>query len=94
MDTFEFEGVHKWMRHSQWVWATLDGAARVPDIYEIRAEARTRLKQAAKTGFACTGGFTAICEDGEDENGPWVKLDLAFGLISINDGTSYTKSEQ
>ena len=94
MDTFDFEGVHEWMEHSQWVWATLDGASRVPDIYEIRAEARNRLKQAAKTGFACAGGFTAICEDGEDENGPWVKLDLAFGLISINDGTSYTKSEQ
>jgi len=93
MDTFDFEGVHAWMEHSQWVWGNLDGQARVPEIYEIRAEARNRLKQASKAGFACTGGFTAMCEEGEDENGPWVKLDLTFGLMSINDGTSYTKSE-
>jgi hypothetical protein len=96
MDTFDFEDVHTWMEHSNWAWGGLDGdgESRVPSIYEIRTEARNRLKQAAKSGFSCSGGFTATRDEGEDENGPWVKLNLNFGLMTVNDGTSYTKSEQ
>jgi hypothetical protein len=91
MDTFNFEDVHSWMEYSDWKWGNLDGQARVPGIYEIRQAARERLKQAARTGYSCTGGFTAQLHEGEDENGPWLKLDLSFGLITINDGTSYTE---
>jgi hypothetical protein len=91
MDTFKFEDVHDWMMHSNWEWAGLDGATRVPDLYEIRQAARERLKQAARSGFSSTGGFTAQLYEGEDESGPWLKLDLSFGFITINDGTSYTK---
>jgi hypothetical protein len=94
MDTFDFDAIHAWMVHSNWVWGGLDGRVRVPDIYEIRTEARNRLKQAAKSGFSCTGGFTATRDEGEDENGPWVTMQLSFGYMTHNDGTSYTKSEQ
>lgn len=91
MDTFDFEEVHAWMTHSNWEWGNMDGQARVPDIWEIRQSARERLKQAARTGYSCTGGFTAELTEDEDENGPWLKLDLTFGLMSLSDGTSYTK---
>ena len=91
MDTFDFEEVHSWMVHSNWTWGNMDGQSRVPDIYEIRQSARERLKQAAATGYSCTGGFTAELTENEDENGPWLKLDLHFGLRTINDGTSYKK---
>jgi hypothetical protein len=88
MDTFDFEGVHAWMTHSDRTWANMD---KVPEIYEIRQAARERLKQAAAFGYSCTGGFTAELTENEDENGPWLKLDLTFGLMSFSDGTSYTK---
>jgi hypothetical protein len=89
MDTFDFERVHDWMVHSNWKWANMDGESRVPEIYEIRKEARERLKQAVKTGFSCCGGFTASKQEDKDENGPWLRLSLSFGIQTYTDGTSY-----
>lgn len=97
MDTFEFEKIHEWMTATDWKWAIggNDGTLRseVPSIYEIRRAARERLKEAAsrKNGFSCTGGFTARRIDGEDNDGPWITMHLAFGYQSLNDGTTYTK---
>lgn len=91
MDTFDFERVYDWMVHSNWKWGNLDGQARVPSIIEIRQTARERLKEAARKGYSCTGGFTAERHENRDENGPWVKLDLSFGYSTHNDGTSYTE---
>lgn len=92
MDTFEFEDVHRWMQHDGWGWGTLHTMeTEVPDPYEIKRCARQRLKEAAESGYSCTGGFTAIRHEGEDDNGPWIQLDLMFGYRSITDGTSYSK---
>ena len=90
MDTFRFDKVHAWMTAAGWYWGE-PGSMRVPDVSELRREARQRLKEAANNGFASSGGFTATSHEDEDENGPWIKLDLYFGYQSLNDGTSYTK---
>lgn len=91
MDTFAFEDVHRWMEHDGWVWGS-PGSDGVPDLTEIKRSARKRLKEAAECGYSCTGGFTARLHEGEDEEGPWVNLELTFGYISLHDGTSYTKT--
>ena len=92
MDTFDFEKVHAWMEHDEWGWSSYDSSVTaVPSVFEIRRSARDLLKQAASSGFYSTGGFTATRYEGTDESGPWIKLDLAFGYSTINDGTSYTK---
>ena len=89
MDTFEFEDVHEWMTHTNWTWGHPDCGAQVPDNYQLRSLARSLLKEAAKSSFASTGGFTARSTEGCDENGPWITLNLSFGYSTINDGTSY-----
>lgn len=91
MDTFDFEDVHAWMVHSNWEWGNLDGKSRVPEIYEIRQAARERLKEAARDGYSCTGGFAARLDEGEDDSGPWLTLNLSFGLQTFQDGTNYSK---
>jgi hypothetical protein len=57
----------------------------------IRADARRHLRDASKYQDGEVGGayFTATSCHGTDEGKPWVRLDLHFGLRSINDGTSY-----
>lgn len=91
MDTFEFSEIRDWMISCGWCWGGPDGSNEVPELYEIRQRARDRLKEAAKTGFSSTGGFTAFRTEGRDENGPWIVLQLYFGYQSVNDGTSYTE---
>lgn len=88
MDTFDFDDVHQIMVHRNWTWGSDEG---VPSKVEIRVAARERMKDATKTGFSSTGGFTAIlqdCPDGDD--GPFVRMTLYFGLSTYNDGTGYT----
>ena len=88
MDTFDFEEIHDWMTHVGWGWGSTPA---VPDLFELKREARQRLKDAAKHGSCSTGGFTATRYEDVDGNGPWIKLELHFGYQSLNDGTSYTK---
>lgn len=89
MDTFEFEDVHKWMETTEWTWGQPDGSSEVPDLYEIKTMARARLKEAAKCGYSCTGGFTAERFEGGENGKPWITLRLSFGYSSMNDGTIY-----
>ena len=88
MDTFDFDKVHDVMKFLDWRWQR---AEEPPDIYEIKQEARERLKQAAKSGGSSTGGFTAYKTESVDEKTgePFVHLELFFGFQSVNDGTSY-----
>jgi hypothetical protein len=94
MDTFDFGGVHKWMTTSKWKWGSGKEGA-VPEIYEIKKEARARMKEAAKSGGSSTGGFTASCYEGNDdgEGRPWIRLVLSFGYSTYNDGTSYDNEQ-
>jgi len=81
MDSFDFQKVHKIMEFLNWEW--YEG---VPDIYSLRTAARKHLKQAAEVkGASGSGGFTA----NYIEHKSWVRLELYFGLDSINDVTEY-----
>jgi hypothetical protein len=88
MDTFEFERVHAWMEHDGWTWGD-DG--KVPSVFDLRRCARDLLKVAASSGYCATGGFIATGDEGTDESGPWIQLNLSFGYMSYNDGTAYTE---
>ena len=82
MDSFEFEKAHKIMEAMNWEWYEQG----IPDIYLLRTEARKQLKNSVKVnGVSGSGGLTAHYTEGKS----WVKLDLYFGLSSINDGTEY-----
>lgn len=89
MDTFEFDDVHKIMEATGWTWGSGEGF--LPDIYKLRKEARQRMIDAARHGFSSTGGFTAILREDEEDGKPWVRIDLYFGLSTINDGTEYER---
>ena len=60
--------------------------------YLVRQAARECMKQAAIHGFAGHSYFSSYCNEGEDRDGPWVKLDLFFGDKTYNDGTTYEKT--
>ena len=59
--------------------------------YLVRQDARECMKKAAQEGFAGISYFSAILNEGEDNDGPWVKMDLYFGERTYQDGTSYEK---
>jgi hypothetical protein len=82
MDSFDFEKVQKIMEALNWEW----NDEGVPDIYSLRTSARKHLKAAAEIkGTSGSGGFTAHYTESKE----WVRLELYFGLDSINDGTEY-----
>jgi len=58
----------------------------------IRAAARDCMKEAVKQGYAGHSYFESRFEEGEDEEGPWVKIHFNFGDRSYNDGVSYEKT--
>lgn len=96
MDYFPFEKVHAQMVAEKWKWATMNGTSEVPDIPTIRQAARERLKAAARKnneGYSSTGGFTARCVGGfdEDDGQAWLRLELAFGHEWTCEGESYGK---
>ena len=39
--------------------------------------------------FHSCGWFTATKNEGVDEGGPWIRLNLYFGLSSVSDGRNY-----
>jgi hypothetical protein len=59
--------------------------------YLIRQYARDCMKKAAKEGSAGISYFSAVLNEGEDDDGPWVKMDLYFGERTYQDGVSYEK---
>jgi hypothetical protein len=59
--------------------------------YLVRQEARECMKKAAKDGSAGISYFSAVLVEGEDDDGPWVKMDLYFGERTYQDGVSYEK---
>lgn len=60
--------------------------------YEMRATARRCMKYAATDGQSGVSYFTSYLKEGEDHEGPWVKIDLYFGERNYGDGTSYEKT--
>jgi len=82
MDSFNFEKAQKIMEAINWEWYE-EG---IPDIYSLRTLARKHLKEAAEIkGISGSGGLTAHYTEGKS----WVRLELYFGLDSINDVTEY-----
>lgn len=88
MDSFDFDQVHEIMTALKWNWVTTE-KGEIPDKYELRREARRLMKQAIAGEDCSTGGFSARVVDGVDEDGPWTKLHLSFGLDTIHDGESH-----
>lgn len=88
MDSFDFDKVHEIMSALKWNWATTEKGG-IPDKYELRRKARQLMKQAINGEGSGTGGFRAWVTDGTDEDGPWTKLDLSFGLDTIHDGETH-----
>ena len=65
MDSFDFDAVSKCMVILEWGWASENGVdiKKVPNIFEIKKEAR-RLLRSVNVGSIQTGGFkVAIDED-------------------------------
>ena len=83
MDSFDFNKASKMMSAVNWKWATVEG---VPDEYDLRKQARSLMKQAIAKEGCSTGGFSARVIDGVEDNKPWTKLDLSFGIDSGFDG--------
>ena len=59
--------------------------------YLIRPDARDRMKKAAKLGSAGISYFSAVLNEGEDDDGLWIKMDLYFGERTYQDGVNYEK---
>lgn len=60
--------------------------------YLVRQAARECMKQAVIHGFAGHSYFSSFFTEGEDHEGPWVKVELFLGDRTYNDGTSYEKT--
>ena len=59
--------------------------------YLVRQDARGCMKRAVKEGSAGISYFSAVLNEGEDDDGPWVKMNLYFGDRTYQDGVSYEK---
>ena len=96
MDTFDFlacQDVLETYRHYERVFP--DSWSSEEENFEeslLRKAARECLKDAVNNKLAWHSFFTAHCIDGEDANGPWVRLNLYFGDRSHNDGVTYEKT--
>ena len=51
IDNFDFEKVARVMKALDWKWATDNGGYEVPDIYDLRKNARARLKEVIKSSI-------------------------------------------
>lgn len=87
MDTFDFAKVAAHMKYVNWTWVNDD----VPDAYQIRQEARKKLRHAAKERCERRGGgFLVSYRDGIEDDKPWFTLNLYFVLEDgSDDGVSY-----
>ena len=92
MDNFEFHKAQQIMEALDWKWSFSGEGERIPHISDLRRAARELLKYVAKNGGSTgTGGLTAFCRSGYDEDDAksWVWLSLHFGLETYHDGTCY-----
>jgi hypothetical protein len=91
MDDFEFDKVHQIMTALKWKLATSKNPEEVPELWEIKKNARSHLKNAVKHEGSASGGFTARFQEGvgEDTGKPFVWLTLNFGINHLNDGQEY-----
>ena len=89
MDTFDFRKVSDTMEALNWTWY-MDGEDRVPEESEIRSHARNRMKELFHSAGSDSGGLSASLDEGTDEDGPWLRVNLRFILTdSMTDGESY-----
>jgi hypothetical protein len=95
MDSFDFQSVMEVMKvyksmergyPKDWF---LDGE---PVESIIRADARECMNAAVKHSYAGHSYFEARFTEGEDNDGPWVRISFNFGDRSYNDGVSYEKT--
>ena len=58
---------------------------------EMREQAKENLERVCEEDnqFHTYGWFTATKTEGVDEGGPWIRLNLYFGLSSVSDGRNY-----
>lgn len=89
MDNFPFEKVHAQMVSEDWKWGDGMGGMQIPEIPELRKSAREILRTSANTGYCSSGGFTARCDQGTDDDGPWLRLTLSFGHEWGCEGETY-----
>jgi hypothetical protein len=95
MDSFDFQcamkvlEVYKFMERGYPQDWFLDDEPFEP---AIRAAARDCMKAAVKEGYAGHSYFEARFTEGEDDEGPWVRISFNFGDRSYNDGVSYEKT--
>lgn len=88
---FDWARVHKIMVATYWKW-DMDEGVRLPSIGEIMTAATEMMEQVAKgpDKEITSGGFTVVKSSGEGEGGPWVWIQLYFGLHSFNDGQTFS----
>lgn len=55
-ESFDWEKVHKTMKHLNWTWWNTEG---VPSIFQIIEKARGLCEDAYISGYSATGGFQA-----------------------------------
>jgi hypothetical protein len=95
MDTFDFQMVVKVMEFFKSMDRPYPTDWFVDEEFcepAIRADARECMKSAVKEGYAGRSYFEARFTEGEDHDGPWVKIEFNFGDRSYNDGASYEKT--
>ena len=93
MDWFDFDKVHKTMIALNWGWGV---PQVIPEESELRAKARKMLRRVGfEDSIMCgSGGFVASRDEESDEDGPWVRMKLAFEVASWgDDGEGYTKEQ-
>jgi len=87
MDTFDFRCVRQMMLAVGWTWANSENGT--PEEWELRSKARSLLKECVSVGVTGCGGLMARYTDGEDSDGPWLRLTLQWGESSLDDGVGY-----
>ncbi len=81
MDYFDFDRVHKVMKHLKWTWCdSLDS----PTIPELRKHVRDQMNRLyGENIFRIeSGGFVTTYRIGTDKSGEWDYFDVAFVLSS------------
>jgi hypothetical protein len=90
MDIFDFNRVLKVMEMLEWTWSPSNC---VPDEYEVRKSARRMMKQLidyTDGGTTSSGGFRATLTQKADNEGKWLRVDLAFCIDdTLLDGEYY-----
>ena len=91
MDSFDFDAVSKCMAILEWGWASENGVdiKKVPDIFEIKKEAR-RLLRSVNVGSIETGGFKVSIDEDNCLTLEFI-VDDWCGYDSRNESTVFSK---